>query len=473
MNPHYHSGRQDTVSREDRVPCKERTVAKLDFPQGFLWGTIQSAYQIEGGWNEDGKGPSVWDEFAHTPGKILTGDTGDVACDHYHRYKEDVAIMRSMNLGAYAFSINWPRVIPEGKGQVNEKGFDFYDRLVDELIAAEIKPVIMLHHWELPLALHREGGWPNPDTAQWFGEYAAHCFRRLGDRVSMWATFNEPNLVAEGGYMYGVDAPGISDIPTGFRAAHTMLVAHGLAVQALRSSGRDGEIGIMLDAFPCHPQTDSEADRAAVPYAEAQKRRWFLDPIYFGDYPVLMRERLGDLLPEFTPEQRGIVTSPIDYIGENIYSRFLVRAAPEEPMGWDYGDRVLPATQMGWEIYPRAIRETANWLHETYSPPAVYVTENGAAFEDVPDETGYVDDEQRRAFLRDHLIEGHRAIGDGVPLKGWFVWALLDNFEWEFGYSRRFGLVRVDFETLKRTIKKSGKWYAEVARTNSVDSEET
>ena len=442
---------------------------RLEFPEGFLWGTIQSAYQVEGAWNEDGKGPSVWDEFAHMPGKIEDGGTGDVACDHYHRYREDVAIMQSMHLNAHGFSIAWPRVLPEGKGEVNEKGLDFYSRLVDELLEAGIKPIVMLHHWELPLALHKEGGWPNVDTARRFGEFASLCFERLGDRVTMWATFNEPNVVAKNGYMHGGHAPGLKDLRLGYQAAHTMLFAHGLAVEALRATRPEAKIGIMLDPEPAHPATDSDADRKAAELAHEYQNRWFLDPIYRGDYPAEMRERLGDILPEFNEQQRSAVTAPIDYLGQNYYSRLLAKAAPGESRGWDYAEPQLPTTQMGWEIYPPGLREILNWLHQEYSPPELYVSENGASFEEAADSDGRVHDEQRRVFIRDHIVQAHHALQDGVPLKGYLAWSLLDNFEWTLGYSRRFGLVHVDFGSLKRTIKDSGKWYTEVARTNSVD----
>jgi beta-glucosidase len=447
-------------------------MAKVRFPDGFLWGAATASYQIEGAWQEDGKGPSIWDEFSHTPGKIVTGDTGDVACDHYHRWREDVALMKSVGLGGYRFSISWPRVLPEGRGQVNQAGVDFYSRLVDELLAADIQPAVTLYHWDLPLAIHRRGGWPSRDTAGWYADYAEVCFRRLGDRVKMWITLNEPWVVAHLGYVGGEHAPGHQDQGEGLEAGHTLLLAHGLAVQRLRATWSDAQIGITVNLGPAHAATDSEADRAAAARSSAYLNEWFLDPIYRGEYPAAMREAFGERLPELTGEERELVRSPIDFVGVNNYSRGVVRDAPESPplRAANVPPR-LPVTAMGWEIYPAGLREILCWVHERYAPSAVYVTENGAAFEDEPDASGRVEDEDRRCFIRDYLAEAHRAMDEGVPLRGYFAWSLLDNFEWALGFSKRFGIVRVDYDTQARVVKRSGEWYARVARSGELDTE--
>jgi len=446
-------------------------MAILVFPEGFVWGAATASYQIEGAWDEEGKKPSIWDEFAHTPGKIKNGDTGDVACDHYHRYREDVALLKSLGLKAYRFSISWPRVLPEGKGAVNEAGVDFYSRLVDELLAAGIAPTPTLYHWDLPLALEREGGWPSLDTAGRFADYAELCFRRLGDRVKMWITLNEPQVVADAGYRAGVHAPGHRDRGESLRAGHTLLVGHGLAVGRLRSVLPEARIGITVDIWPVHAASESEEDRAAA-HRMSEANGWFLDPIFKGDYPAVMRDAFGDLLPQFSEEQRRVVQAEVDFLGLNNYSRSVVRHEPEaKPYGAETLPPPGPVTAMGWEIYPPGLREVLTWVHEGCRPRAVYVTENGAAFEDKPDASGRVEDENRRRYLRDYIAEAHRAIAEGVPLKGYFAWSLLDNFEWAEGYGKRFGIARVDYETLGRTLKRSGEWYGRVARSNSLDTE--
>jgi beta-glucosidase len=447
-------------------------MGELRFPDGFLWGAATAAYQIEGAWDEGGKGPGIWDEFVHTPGNIENGDTGDLACDHYHRYREDVALMRSLGLQAYRFSISWPRLLPEGKGKVNEAGVDFYSRLVDELLAAGIRPAATLYHWDLPLALDRLGGWPIPDTAKWFADYADLCFRRLGDRVKMWLTLNEPRVVADVGYVSGLHAPGHRDLGEGLRAGHTLLLAHGMAVPRLRSAAPDAKIGITVDLTPVSPATDSDQDREAAA-RRLELNGWFLDPIFRGDYPTLMRQVRGDLLPQFTDEERRTVQAPIDFLGINNYTRAIVRRDPREAP-FDFADVPPPGpvTEMDWEVYPPGMREILCWVNERYSPPAMYVTENGAAFDDQPDESGRVEDEDRRTFLRDYMAQAHQAIQEGVPLLGYFVWSLLDNFEWALGFSKRFGIVRVDYRTQARTIKRSGDWYRQVIASNSLKTEE-
>lgn len=447
-------------------------MAKLEFPEGFLWGAATAAHQIEGAWNEDGKGPSIWDHFSHTPGKVRDGDVGDVACDHYHRYSEDVSLMKSLGLKAYRFSISWPRVIPEGTGTVNQAGVDFYRRLVDELLAAGITPVATLYHWDLPLVLYRRGAWPNPEAASWFADYAELCFRQLGDRVKFWITLNEPQVICHCGYVSGDHAPGHKSQAEAFQAGHTLLLAHGMAVPRLRSLWPDAKIGITVNVSPVHPATDSPEDRAAAERVRDFSSAWFLDPIYRGDYPEVTREAFPDLLPAFTDEQRRIVQAPIDFVGVNNYRRGLVRHdAGSPPLQASDVPPQGPVTAMGWEIYPPGLREILCWVHERYSPPAIYVTENGAAFNDSPDASRRVEDEDRRSFLRDYISECHRALEAGVPLRGYFAWSLLDNFEWAWGFSKRFGIVRVNYETQARTIKRSGEWYRQVIRANAVQTE--
>jgi beta-glucosidase len=445
-------------------------VEAIEFPKGFLWGTATASYQIEGAVSEDGRGESIWDRFSHTPGKILNGDTGDVADDHYHRYLEDVRLMRSLGLQTYRFSIAWPRIMPAGGGAVNQKGVDFYSRLIDALLAANIKPVPTLYHWDLPQVLEDRGGWPSVDTARYFADYATACFEAFGDRVNTWITLNEPWCSAHLGYVSGDHAPGLKDQKLGFKAAHTLLYAHGLAVQRFRDILPGKRIGITLNLSPSYPATDSEEDRAAAERGAAYSNGWFVEPLYRGDYPEVMREAFGADLPEFTPEQRAAVTSPTDFLGVNYYMRGIFRndpnAGPLRAAWVDPGD--VPRTAMGWEIYPQGLKDLLVWLKENCRNPVIYITENGAAFEDVPEPDGTVHDADRTRFLREHFLAAREAIEEGVRLEGYYVWSLLDNFEWAYGYSRRFGIVRVDYDTQKRTPKDSARWFAEVIRNNAV-----
>jgi len=433
--------------------------------QRFLWGAATAAYQIEGAAFEDGRGESIWDRFCRTPGKVANGDTGDVACDHYHRYPEDVAMMRDLGLDAYRFSIAWPRLFPTGSGPLNPKGVAFYDRLVDELLKAGIEPFATLYHWDLPQALEDAGGWPNLDTAYRFEEYAEACFEALGDRVTSWITLNEPWCVACLGYVHGAQAPGKTDERLGFLAGHTQMVAHGLAVRSFREICPDGRIGITINPSPTHPATRSPEDIAAAARSN-ESNGWFLDPIYFGDYPAVMRDAFGGMLPEFTEEQRAVVQSPIDFIGLNYYFRGVVADNPDgaglktrwaAPQG-------NPETAMGWEIYPDGLAELLHWAAERYDNPLIYVTESGAAFEDAVAPDGSVHDEDRRSYLESHFRAALGARDAGVRLGGYFVWSLMDNFEWAYGYDKRFGIVRVDYDTQERTPKDSALWYAEQIR---------
>lgn len=442
------------------------------FPEGFLWGCATASYQIEGSPLADAAGVSIWHRFSHTPGNVERGETGDIACDHYRRWREDVALMRELGLKAYRFSVAWPRILPEGRGAVNAAGLAFYERLVDALLEAGIVPFVTLYHWDLPATLQDMGGWANRDVAGWFADYAAALFDRLGDRVRHWITLNEPWCVAHLGYIAGVHPPGMRDLWAGLRAAHHLLLAHGRAVQAFRArSVRGGQIGITVNLGPQHPASASQADRAAAERSHAYHNRLFLDPIFLGRYPELLTAWFGSAWPRVLDEDFREMATPIDFVGVNYYSRAVVA---HEPGAGLLHTRTIPQpglhTAMGWEVYPEGLYETLTWIREAYGDPLLFVTENGAAFEDRPDETGQVADDERLDYLRRHFHQAHRAIQDGVRLGGYFVWSLLDNFEWALGYSKRFGIVRVDFETQKRTIKKSGRWYAQVIAQNGLET---
>ena len=440
------------------------------FPPGFLWGAATAAYQIEGAAREEGRGESIWDRFSHTPGKTLNGDTGDVACDHYHRYPGDVALMKELGLNAYRFSISWPRLYPNGSGPLNQPGIDFYRRLVDELLAANILPVPTLYHWDLPQALQDEGGWPNRDTSDRFAEFAGAAFTALGDRVKHWITLNEPWCSAHLGYLSGDHAPGERDLERCLQAGHTLLLAHGKAVRLFRERVPDGQIGITDNFAPVHALTESERDKSAARRWDAYMNWWFLDPIYRGDYPEELRIGFGPLLPQFSANERAAITSPIDFVGVNYYSRSVIGHDPNGEILQTGGHLPpdAPVTSMEWEIYPQGLGEILEAIRDRYRSPLIFVTENGAAFDDTVSTDGQVNDEPRRLYLRDHFRAAHEAITRGVRLGGYFVWSLMDNFEWAYGYSKRFGIVHVDFATQARTPKHSARWYAQVIRQNAV-----
>ncbi|HEU4564766.1 MAG TPA: GH1 family beta-glucosidase [Gemmatimonadaceae bacterium] len=437
----------------------------IQFPPSFLWGAATAAYQVEGSPLADGAGASIWHRFAHTPGRVLGGDTGDVACDHYRRWEEDVRIMRDLGLGAYRFSISWSRILPNGTGAVNTKGLAFYERLVDALLESGIVPNVTLFHWDLPAALDDRGGWLNRDIAAWFADYAAVLFRALGDRVPMWATLNEPWVVTDGGYLNGGLAPGHRNLYEAPIAAHNLLRAHAAAVQAYRAEGRDGRIGLVVNLEPKYPASAAPADLAATRRAEAYMNRQFLDPVFLGKYPEELREIFGDAWPEWPAEDLALIRQPIDFLGINYYTRAVVADGPGHP---PVRERRVPQprhthTEMGWEVYAKGLADTLEWVASRYGPTPLYVTENGAAFYDPPTADGdTLEDPLRVAYYRDHLRAIHRAMRAGVDLRGYFAWSLLDNFEWSYGYSKRFGIVHVDFETQKRTPKRSARFYSEV-----------
>jgi beta-glucosidase len=442
----------------------------LTFPSGFAWGAATAAYQVEGAWNEGGKGESIWDRFCHTPGHIAGGDTGDVACDHYHRYLADVQLMQALGLNAYRFSISWPRVLPNGRGPANPAGLDFYERLVDALLAAGIQPFITLYHWDLPQALQDLGGWGNRDMAFWFRDYADLLSRRLGDRARHWITHNEPWVAAFVGHCFGEHAPGVRDLGLALRASHHLLLSHGLALEPLRrNGGLATKAGIALNLYPGHPASDRAADEAATARCDGWFNRWFLDPLFRGSYPEDMLDLYGEHAPEPAARDLKLIAQPLDFLGVNYYLRHVCRAGgADDFLNVGFAHPAGEYTTMGWEVYPPGLYEILERLHREYGVQSLYVTENGAAFADEPDVDGQISDVRREAYLREHLLQAHRAIAAGIPLHGYFAWSLLDNFEWSFGYTQRFGLVRVDFGTQARTIKQSGRWYAQVARENGV-----
>ena len=448
----------------------------ISFPEGFLWGAATSAYQIEGAAREDGRGESIWDRFAHTPGVTRNGATGDIACDSYHRYLEDVARIRALNLSAYRFSISWPRIQANGKGAANQKGLDYYQRLVDALLAAKIHPLPTLYHWDIPQALVDAGGWPNRDTAARFADYAAVVARALGDRVKQWAIFNEPKAATGYGYLPQHTEPCGNDAFKHLRASHTINLAQGQAFAALKATDPASQASSVFDLSPMFPASDSAADRAAAHRFHLFQNLWYIKPALEGRYPegVVPAERLHELLG-FRDGDDKLIRADLDYIGINYYSRFFVHHAPlangvpglDVRPEWGAAD-ASERTDFGWEVYPQGLYEIIAAVHrETGGTRVLHVTENGAAYNNVPDADGRIRDSRRIDFLRAHLREVARAIADGYPVKSYYCWSLLDNFEWLQGYTQRFGLVYVDFDSgQKRTIKESGRWYADVARLN-------
>ncbi len=441
-----------------------------DFPQGFLWGTATSAYQIEGAHAADGKGPSIWDTFAHMPGKIERDENGDVAADHCHRYRDDVAIMGALGLNAYRFSIAWSRVLPAGTGVANPRGLDFYQRLVDALLERGIRPFVTLYHWDLPQVLQDRGGWGARETAAAFGEYATLVGCTLGDRVKDWITLNEPLATTTAGHIFGMHAPGTQDVKLAFQVSHHLNLAHGNAVRALRATVPQARVGITEVSLPVYPASESRADVDAARRYDGFVNRWYWDPPLRGSYPTDVLERLGAFAPAVQDGDMERIAVPIDFFGHNSYTRSVVKDDPESillgatplpPVG-------KPQTTMGWEIYPDHLYDSLLRITRDYGAPDIYITENGASFDDAV-VGGRVDDPQRCDYLRAHLRACHRAIAAGAKLRGYFCWSLLDNFEWTFGYARRFGLVYVDFGTQQRIVKSSGKFFGEVARRNRLE----
>jgi len=446
---------------------------KYTFPADFTWGAIASAYQIEGAWNKDGKGESIWDHFTQLPDRILNGDNGQVAAGHYQRMPEDVKLMADIGLQSYSFTMSWPRILPEGIGSANQKGLDFYDRLVDALLVEGIKPKATLYHWDFPVSLQEKGGWPNRDSINWFGEYAAIVFDRLADRVDLWATHNEPWVAAFLGYGAGIHAPGINDVTLAYQTAHHLLLAHSKAVEIFRSGNYTGEIGLILNLNHLIPGSDKEEDLLATQRVYDETHSLFLDPIFLGKYPEKFLEWLGPNRPEIQPGDLDKIKGTTDYLGLNHYNSDFVyydhfggwlkaRLEPYSASGWGL-------TEMGWGINPDGLRKEVLNITKNYGKPKIILTENGCAAVDNPDENGYVSDHDRIRFLRAHIIALYEAIQDGANVSGYYVWSILDNFEWERGYSKTFGLVRVEPESLKRIPKLSASWYREVIKNQGVN----
>jgi len=437
------------------------------FPDGFLWGAATAAHQIEGSPLADGAGPSIWTRFAHTPGLTHNGDTGDVACDHYRRWKDDVRLMRELGLTAYRFSVSWSRVLPEGTGRVNPAGLDFYSRLVDALLEAGIEPLLTLYHWDLPAALDDRGGWLNRDCAGWFAEYATVMAKALDGRVRKWVTLNEPWVITDGGYLHGALAPGHRNKYEAPIASHNLMRAHGAAVQAYRAVGRH-EIGLVVNIEPKYPASDAPEDQAATRRAHAYMNEQYLHPALLGHYPPELREIFGDAWPDWPAEDFALIRQPLDFLGINYYTRNVTRADGSWPL--KAGAVKQPSatyTETGWEVFPQGLTDTLLWVRRTYGDIPLYVTENGAAFFDPPvAEGGRVRDPLRIDYLRRHLRAVHEAIRAGCDIRGYMVWSLLDNLEWSLGYSKRFGIVHVNYATQQRTVKDSGRWYANVVRSH-------
>ena len=451
--------------------------SEIPFPRNFFWGAATSSYQIEGAWKVDGKGESIWDRFAHTPGKIKNGDTGDVACDSYHRWQEDIALLRAMNLNSYRFSISWPRIQPSGAGPANSEGVDYYRRLVDALLEARIRPLVTLYHWDLPQVLEDAGGWPNRDTAARFADYAEQMGRALGDRVSDWMLFNEPLAFTYQGYLEGNHAPGRKSLLGFLRATHTVNLAQAAAFQSLKASCPSARVGTALSMSPCEPATSSEEDRVAAERADGVTNLWFLEPALKGHYPKALA-----FFPDSAMGMRSIdldkMKAPLDFIGINLYYRTIASAPTaierlSHPQQWLFpvkmsGGEQGPKTDMGWEVWPQALYDMVMRITRDFNRPVIEITESGCGYNDGPDANGVIHDSRRIDYHRQYLQALARAMADGADVRSYHAWSLMDNFEWAEGFSQRFGLAYVDFKTQKRTMKESGRWYGKVAEENRV-----
>jgi beta-glucosidase len=449
------------------------STSSATFPRGFYWGAATSAYQVEGAWNLDGKGESIWDRFAHAAGKIKDGSNGDVACDSYHRIGDDIALMRAMDLNSYRFSVAWPRVQPQGTGQANQKGLDYYRRLVDALLEAGIRPMLTLYHWDLPQALEDAGGWPNRETAFRFADYAAIVARALGDRVQTWVLLNEPAAFTSLGYLDGTHAPGRRSITDFLRATHTANLAQGAGFRAVKTERPKARVGSSFSMSPCEPATDSEADRIAAEHAHAVTNTWFLEPALHGRYPAAFSFSPAVFM-KIQQDDMNIARAPLDFLGINLYYRTVVSAPTLSERFSEIRYFLLPArmgagqkgpkTDIGWEVWPESLYDMVMRITRDYSRPALEITENGCAYSDAPGADGAIHDQRRIAFHEQYLAELARAVHDGADVRGYHAWSLMDNFEWSEGYRQRFGLAYVDFSTQRRTLKDSGKWYAKQSK---------
>lgn len=447
-------------------------MSKLTFPEGFLWGTATAAYQIEGAYNEDGKGESIWDRFCMNPGNIKKGDTGNIACDHYHLFEKDIDIMKELGVNTYRFSVSWPRIFPDGKGRPNSKGIDFYKRLLDKLLKYNIKPSITLYHWDLPQKLQDIGGWANREITDYFEQYAGYMFKEFKDTGSHWVTHNEPAVTVMSGYWNGSFAPGIKDPSTAIAASHNILLSHGKAVRAFRESGAEGEIGIALNIWPNYPGTNKKEDIEAAERVNDASVNWYIDPILKGKYPEGMLKLYSEklVLPEITEKDMRLISEPIDFMGINYYScNFIKNSTGTGFYDADCVPTQYDVTDFEWLIYPEGLYKVLVDINNSHSGLKLFVSENGAAFNDMIDRNVNIEDAGRLDYLYKHFLQAHRAIQDGVNLAGYYVWSLMDNFEWAHGYSKRFGIVYVDFKTQKRTIKKSGHWYKDVIKNNGFE----
>ena len=441
------------------------SITKSQFPKDFIWGVATSAFQIEGAATLDGKGPSIWDEFCQLPGVISDNSNGDIACDHYHLYENDLDLIQSLHVNAYRFSISWPRVRPTGSGEWNEAGLAFYDRLINGLIQRGIKPYLTLNHWDLPAALQHQGGWANRETVYRFVEYAQGIHARFGDRVASIATHNEPWVVATLGHEQGIFAPGIKDRAIAAQTSHHLLLSHGMALRALRAEGATCQLGIVLNLAPMHAATNSLADLAKTQLEDGKLLRWYMDPLFKKSYPKDVWADMGVDAPIVHDGDLDIIATPMDFLGINYYSRTIVSAG--EP--WDAKSNGKAVSDMGWEIYPEGLTELLLRVHNDYDVPPLFVTENGGAFKDQINDDGRVHDLERTDYIERHIAAMYAAMQQGVKMGGYMVWSFLDNFEWASGYEKRFGIVHVNYETQSRTLKDSALWYQDFLQHTTTD----
>ncbi|NIM94071.1 MAG: beta-glucosidase [Anaerolineales bacterium] len=437
------------------------------FAEGFVWGTATAAYQVEGAWDEDGKGESIWDRFTHTPGKIERGETGDIACDQYHRYPEDIRIMSELGLGAYRFSISWPRIFPSGKGEINPKGLAYYDALIDALLGAGITPWVTLYHWDLPQVLEEEGGWPWREITEHFAHYADIVSKHFGDRVDYWMTINEPVVISYAGYRDGFHPPGMKDRKAALATAYHLCLSHGKAYDAIKANFPDVKVGITKVCYNPFSLYRNDKEAEAVELGLAEHNRIFLDPIVKGTYPQLILDRFEDDAPEVRSEDLS-VANRLDFLGLQYYADAIVRDGkpgwPREGHRYEFFDY----TEMGWPVTPLGFYEAIKWVHDEYLPDEIVITENGSAWQDVLDPDGRIRDVKRQKYLVSHLSQVHRAIEEGIPVTGYFVWSLMDNFEWAYGFRPRFGLVYTEFASQKRYVKDSGYLYRDIIFSNGI-----